>query len=164
MKKKKSFISMKISRSCVTISHLYPRFDFFQTWYFVIKNTHQLRDPSKRSKVKILYLSRLATLNFSWSTMHLWWSLTIHRIVIDAPKTIKSTFSILSILFFSRLSFSHESSSPFRTFSNQFLPRLSLHHQLESYFICDKTVSLSSYIQEEFPDGEYRSSIFPLQM
>lgn len=62
---------MKISRSCVTISHLYPRFDFFQTWYFVIKNTHQLRDPSKRSKVKILYLSRLATLNFSWSTMHL---------------------------------------------------------------------------------------------
>lgn len=120
MKKKKSFISMKISRSCVTISHLYPRFDFFQTWYFVIKNTHQLRDPSKRSKVKILYLSRLATLNFSWSTIHLWWSLTIHRIVIDAPKTIKSTFSILSILFFSRPSFSHESSSPFRTFSNQF--------------------------------------------
>lgn len=53
-----------------------PEIRFFSndSWYFVthIKSTHQLCDPSKKDlKVKILDLSRLATLNFARLTMHL---------------------------------------------------------------------------------------------
>lgn len=77
-------------------------------------------------------------------------------------QTIKSTFSIFSIFFLPRLP-SVLSRIFLALLFPPFLPSvLSLHHQLESYFICDKTVSLSSYIQEEFasPDGEQEERDF----
>lgn len=69
-------------------------------------------------------------------------------------QTVKSTFSILSILFFFFLSTFVLSRIFFVPFSYQFLPRLqflSLHHQFESYFIRDKIVSLSSVYSRRIP-------------
>lgn len=65
---------MKISRSCVTISHLHPRFDFSQTVLgislCILKVHISYAIQVKDLKVKILDLSRLATLNFARLTMH----------------------------------------------------------------------------------------------
>lgn len=69
-------------------------------------------------------------------------------------QTVKSTFSILSILSFFFLSTFVLSRIFFIPFSYQFLPRLqflSLHHQFESYFIRDKIVSLSSVYSRRIP-------------
>ena len=135
------------------------------SWYFIIKNTHQLRDPSKRLKVKILDPSistRYTELFLINDAFMMKFNDSSYRYrCIKLLNQLSRSFQFF-LFFFSRLSFSHESSSyPFRTnFCLAFSFFLFTINSNRILFATKLYLS-AQYIQEEFPDGEYGSSIFP---